>query len=55
MVVVALQTGLLTWNGLVAIANRLLARMSRRNRDAKSCRQRMRTAADYEVMVKNKI
>lgn len=48
MVVVALQTGLLTWNGLVAIANRLLARMSRRNRDAKSCRQRMRTAADYE-------
>lgn len=49
MVAVALQTGLLTWNGLVAVANKLLSRMSRLHRDTKSCRQRMRTARNYEV------
>lgn len=49
MVAVALQTGLLTWNGLVTAANRLLSRLSTRHGEAKACRQKMRTAKDYEV------
>lgn len=46
---VALQTGLLTYNGLVVVANRLLSRMSTRHGEAKAYRQKMRTAKNYEV------
>lgn len=54
MVAVALQTGLLTWNGLVTAANRLLSRFSTRHGEAKACRQKMRTAKDYEVQQNRK-
>ena len=46
---VALQTGLLTYNGLVVVANRLLSRMSTRHGEAKAYRQKMRSAKSYEV------
>lgn len=49
IVAVALQTGLLTYNGLVVVANRLLSRMSTRHGEAKAYRQKMRTAKSYEV------
>lgn len=49
MVAVALQTGLLTYNGLVAVANRLLSRLSTRHGEAKTYRHKMRTAKNYEV------
>lgn len=49
MVAAALQTGLMTYNGLVVVANRLLSRMSTRHGEAKAYRHKMRTAKDYEV------
>lgn len=49
MVAVALQTGLLTYNGLVMVANRLLSRMSTRHGEAKAYRHKMRNAKNYEV------
>ncbi|CBN75175.1 conserved unknown protein [Ectocarpus siliculosus] len=48
MVAVALQTGLLTYNGLVVVANRLLSRLSTRHGEAKAYRHKMRTAKNYE-------
>eukprot|EP00752_Nemacystus_decipiens_P007607 g6798.t1 len=48
IVAVALQTGLLTYNGLVVVANRLLSRMSTRHGEAKAYRQKMRSAKSYE-------
>lgn len=51
IVAVALQTGLLTYNGLVVVANRLLSRMSTRHGEAKAYRQKMRSAKNYEVCV----
>lgn len=49
MVAMALQTGLLTYNGLVVVANRLLSRLSTRHGEAKHYRQKMRTAKSYEA------
>lgn len=49
MVAVALQTGLLTYNGLVMVANRLLSRLSTRHGEAKAYRHKMRNAKNYEV------
>lgn len=51
MVAVALQTGLLTYNGLVAVASRLLSRLSTRHGEAKAYRHKMRTAKNYEVPI----
>ena len=49
MVAVALQAGLLTYNGLVAAANELLSRMSKRHGEARIFREKMQNAKNYEV------
>lgn len=49
MVVVALQAGLVTYNGLVAAASELLSRMSKRHGETRVFREKMRNARNYEV------
>lgn len=49
IVAVALQVGLLTYNGLVAAASELLSRMSRRHGETRVFREKMRNARNYEV------